>query len=151
MPGAPAFTQDSAASLPTPWIVPQPTQASDNNGIIVNPSPPTGFTSRPQLAGPVGGTSDAPTQGKQFGEPMDARMFPPVGFAKPMGGPGTSQTGGFDYPAVGQSTTITPGFGALTPSGVGLRDQADNRAGLKGPDPEYHPQVSLGPRKRVAR
>jgi hypothetical protein len=44
-------------------------------------------------------------------------------------GPGTSQSAEppFNYPKLGNTTTVTPGFGKLTPSGTGIRGQREKR------------------------
>jgi len=103
-----------------------------------------GFTSRPRdVMGSVGSTPENPMLGKMFATPTDPRMYKePEPFSGPMPGAGTSKKDSprFEYPAVGDSTTKGVSFGALTPSGSGLRDQADKRVGLEN----YHPQVSTG-------
>ncbi len=140
------FFQSDSYHSPNPYQAPMPGAPSSSANPQVEPlNSGKGFTSRPRdVMGAVGSSSEAPTLGKMFGTPQDARMYKePEGYSGPMGGPGTSKKDAprFEYPAVGDSTTKGDDYGRLSPSGSGLRDQADKRVGLEN----YHPQVGTSP------
>src|SRR5438128_1619174 len=136
---------------PVVFQTPQPTMAPDA-GISVQPHPRGGFTARPiDGIGATGAQPDAPSKGKAFGSPMDARQwYPEPGFGRPMDGPGTTSNdkAPFSPPELGQSVTIKGPPGSNTPSGTGLRDQPDVPLGSRGsgsiatPQEAYHPQIA---------
>jgi len=147
--------------IPVTFQRPQPTMAPDA-GVKVQPHPPGGFTARPTDGiGATGAQPDEPSKGKMFGSPMDARQwYPEPGFGRPMDGPGTAPNdkGPFNPPQLGNTTTQTPGFARLSPSGSGLHDQPDpaqfsRGSGSIAAPQEYHPQISTASstsgRKRV--
>lgn len=100
----------------------------------VEPHPSFGTTASVNPnAGPVGAVGTAPTMGKTFGDnTMDTRLYrDPVPFQGWVAGPGTTvnPSAGFDgrsgapFPELGNTTTATPGYPNLSPSGTGIKDQ----------------------------
>jgi hypothetical protein len=124
-------TPGSLTGVPTiPYSIsgaPEPKQ--------VNPENPTGgsLTRNPPLPYARPGNSTTATLGFKKNSPSgtglpDQPLPPQRPTAAPgqtTGGPGTNQNPrpSFDYAKLGQSTTITPGFGKTAPSGRGLLDQ----------------------------
>ena len=142
--------------FPQTQTIPQSPLAGPAQATQVRTDTGIGTTSRPNTdqIGSVGGMNSAPTTGKVFGSPMDAREYPKVGFAPPAPGPGTAKhdKAPFSPPSLGNTTTETPGFGSLSNSGTGITTQPDRKLGSGGSgsnvqpqESAYHPQVSTGP------
>jgi len=107
-------------------------------GSIVDDMPPT----RTRIPAPRGGVrpglpTPTPRRDVTFTRPQ-ATTSTPTGLeldpqrptnapGQTTGGPGTNQNPrpSFDYAKLGQSTTISPGFGKISPSGTGLLDQPE--------------------------
>jgi hypothetical protein len=99
---------------PTRTRIPAPT--GDIRPGLPTPTPRRDVTfTRPQA------TTSAPT-----GLELDPQR-PTNAPGQTTGGPGTNQNPrpSFDYAKLGQSTTITPGFNRLSPSGRGMPDQKE--------------------------
>ncbi|SRR6266700_382270 len=155
-----SFPQDSMVFRPE--TVPMNPLGGPDRGIIVQPAPSQAFGAKPPSSAPssigtVGSAGPSNVQ-RSFGDNSgDARLFAaPRPYVGGQAGPGTDTTGRWPpkVASMGQSTTIVSPTGN-TVSGTGLRDQAQPlRFDTLAPDPrtepdsKYHPQISLGPRKR---
>ncbi len=142
------FSTDSA-HYPINSQIPMKPVGGPETGSQVEPHPTSGYTASQNItAGPVGGMSAAPTEGKPFGSPMDARMYPAIPFTGRTDGPGTNPltSPNRELPALGNTTTQTPGAGNLSPSGTGIHDQPSQAGKGSGsnlqPQESYHPAVS---------
>jgi hypothetical protein len=104
------------------------------HGPIVDDRPPTGAR-QPASKGDVrlGLPAPTPRVGVTFTTPQ-ATTSPATGIklnpenpTSTTTGPGTSRSAEppFNYAKLGNTTTVTPGFGKLTPSGTGIRGQRE--------------------------